>query len=229
MNRIAPFALAALLTLVVTAILASSPEREGPPEAVPFDAQLASVSEGAPARERTIRLSAFSTEIAASARHFLERQPRGYRNDCSGFVSAIFTRAGIEMDGYVASMWAAAGEAGTIHHHPIPQIGDLAFFDNTHDRDSNGELDDVRTHVAVVVDVEPDGTIVMAHKGSKRALIRMNLERPHDREDDAGNTLNSWLRRTSPKDDSVTMHLTGQLWSGFATVDPTTDWVAPAP
>ncbi|MFT4623410.1 MAG: hypothetical protein ACI8PZ_002066 [Myxococcota bacterium] len=172
-----------------------------------------------------IRLTPHSMRIASSARHFVDtRPPRRYRDDCSGFVSAILTRAGVPMDGVVASIWESARVNGALHHNPIPRIGDLAFFDNTHDRNHNGVWDDQRTHIAVVVDVDPDGTIVLAHNGSDRRLIRMNLLEPHLHETEAGEPRNSWLRRHGYSDE-VKLQLTGQLWSGFATVNDPDAWL----
>jgi hypothetical protein len=182
----------------------------------------------APVEPGEIRLGEFSLDIAGAARELVARSrpPPGFRDDCSGFVSAIFTAAGIPMTGNTASLWARAEEEDLIHHRPVPTVGDLAFFDNTHDRNGNGRWDDLRTHIAVVVDVEPDGTILLAHHGSERALIRMNLlpENIGVHETDDGVLLNSWLRRRSPSDGGWDLRLTGLLWSGFAEVAPDVDW-----
>jgi hypothetical protein len=175
-----------------------------------------------------VKLGEFSLDVASAARELVARPrpPPGFRDDCSGFVSAIFTAAGIPMTGNTASLYARAEEEGLVHHDPIPTVGDLAFFDNTHDRNGNGRWDDERTHIAVVVDVEPDGTILLAHHGSERALIRMNLLPEsigvHEAED--GRLLNSWLRRRSPSDGGWDLRLTGLLWTAFAEVAPDVDW-----
>jgi hypothetical protein len=69
----------------------------------------------------------------------------------------------------------------------------------------------------VVVEVKSDGTIVLAHRGSSRALIHMNLLHPHDRMGDEGEEINSYLRRTYYDGRESSAHLTGALWSGFVT------------
>ena len=166
----------------------------------------------------TIRLQPHSTKVARNARDTVKLGiPETYRDDCSGFVSAVFTAAGIPMDGRVATLWDAAEAGRVLHFEPIPRIGDPVFFDNTWDRDGNGQWDDDRTHIAIVVDVDRDGTIRMAHKGSERALIRMNLLTPSDP------ARNSTLRIDGGGPLGLTT--TGQLWSGFATVDPGQDWI----
>ncbi|MBA2320928.1 MAG: CHAP domain-containing protein [Deltaproteobacteria bacterium] len=175
-----------------------------------------------------IALGAFSMDVATAARELVARprSPPGFRDDCSGFVSAIFTAAGIPMTGNTASLYDRAEEEGLVHHRPIPTIGDIAFFDNTHDRNRNGRWDDLRTHIAVVVDIEPDGTLLLAHHGSERALIHMNLLPEHigEHETGDGRLLNSWLRRRSASDGGWDLRLTGLLWSGFAEIAPDVDW-----
>ncbi len=164
-----------------------------------------------------VRLGAHSEAVARQARLAVrDGGIDGFREDCSGFVSAIYTAAGIAMDGRVVTLWEASWRANLIHHEPIPAIGDLAFFANTWDRNGNGRFDDDLTHIAVVVDVEEDGTVWMAHHGSKRAMIRMNLLDP------GRERSNSVLRLDEGGPLGLTR--TSQLWVGFAGVDPDLDW-----
>lgn len=172
----------------------------------------------------TVRLGPASLTIAAAARAALDRPPRGFRDDCSGYVTGALVHAGVgattevPAEARVADWWAWAEQARTVHHNPIPVVGDLAFFDNTYDRDGNGRMDDRRTHIAIVVDVEPDGTVVMAHKGSSYALIRMNLLHPQEKESPEGTSWNTFLRRTGDRGNPLGMYRTSELWSGFATL-----------
>ena len=108
---------------------------------------------------------------------------------------------------------------GKTHKKKRPDVGDLIFFDNTYDRNKNGRWDDMLTHIAVVVDVDADGTILFAHSGTSkgRSLASMNLLRPHDAHDEAGKRLNDALRRKRSDDPRKAGHLTGELWRGFAT------------
>ena len=175
----------------------------------------------------TMRKRADSMELAFSARMALQKRPRGFRDDCSGFVSAVLTGAGISAEGSVLQFWDLAEHYGVTHLRDIPFIGDLVFFDYTYDRNTNGLRDDLKTHIAIVTDVEPGGTIVMAHRGSKsgRTIIRMNLEYPTEHEDEDGVVLNSWLRSELSSDPNGLWNLTGEMWSGFAS--PTTEqhWI----
>lgn len=172
----------------------------------------------------TVRLGPASLTIAAAARDALEQPPRGFRDDCSGYVTGALVHAGVDAttqvpaEARVADWWAWAEGAGRVHHNPIPVVGDLAFFDNTFDRDGNGRMDDRRTHIAIVVDVEPDGTVVLAHKGSAYALIRMNLLHPLEKSAPDGTTWNTFLRRTGDRGNPLGMYRTSELWSGFATL-----------
>ncbi len=140
-----------------------------------------------------------------------------YRNDCSGMVEAAYARAGTTLSGSSKDLYELASDRGLLHSHKLPQVGDVAFFDDTYDRNGNGRRDDELTHVAVVESVGADGTIVMVHKGSSGVTrINMNLKRPDDRRDEAGNSLNDYLRARSRRDSGPT--LTGQLWRAFGSL-----------
>ncbi|MCB9758358.1 MAG: CHAP domain-containing protein [Alphaproteobacteria bacterium] len=164
--------------------------------------------------------------VVEATRYYLSHRPQGFRADCSGFVSAVFTRAGVPMDGVVASIWDIAVANDLLHWRERPTPGDLVFFDDTWDRNGNGRMDDALSHIGVVLDVEPDGTIVYAQDGTSRgrSTARMNLYQPDQREDGDGRVLNEPLRAGSPFDPPDAPGLTGELWVGFAAVDPAVDW-----
>ncbi|TNE84391.1 MAG: CHAP domain-containing protein [Deltaproteobacteria bacterium] len=159
--------------------------------------------------------------VAAAAAHYLTHKPPG-RDDCSGFVCAVYTRAGAPLSGNTRSLWDLAKEHGATHKRKIPSIGDLVFFDNTYDRDRDGKRNDELTHVAVVMEVLGDGTVIMAHAGTSkgRVELRMNLLQPEVLEDEAGSVLNDYLRARYRTDPEGTPRLAGQLFRGFATLDP---------
>ena len=122
-----------------------------------------------------------------------------YRMDCSGVAHAIYARAGFPLGtvGDTRHLFELARTRGSLRRSdPLP--GDLAFFDFTWDADGNGALDDQLSHVAVVERVEPDGTVVLVHRVGERVVrTRMNLARPHDRNDEHGAPLNHFLRSAS--------------------------------
>ena len=165
----------------------------------------------------------FKSAIAEAARLYVKQAPKGFRDDCSGFAAAVYHRAGAPLIGTARSMWDLAASMGNTHKRKRPDIGDLIFFDNTYDRNGNGRWDDMITHVAVVVDVESDGTIIFAHSGTSkgRSLAAMNLIHPSEPHDQAGKRINDALRRKSQNDPKKSGHLTGELWRGFATFSKT--------
>lgn len=176
----------------------------------------------APSAERTrSHGDPTARSISEAARHYLEHRPRGFRDDCSGYVEAVFARAGIPLRGSTATFYELAQQNGAIHRRKTPKPGDLAFFDDTYDRNKNGRLDDPLSHVAVVLEVERDGTIVLGHGGTSRGRthLRMNLHHPEVREGDGGAVLNDWLRVRRDDDPKNARYLAGELWRAFATLD----------
>jgi len=140
-----------------------------------------------------------------------------YRWDCSGMVMAAYAKADEALVGNSKALWEQAKEAGLLHKRKEPALGDVAFFDNTYDRNRNGRRDDRLTHVAVVEEVAPDGTITLVHLGSKGVVrILMNLHHPGDRADADGQKINSYLRASSGKDGGKV--LSGDLWVGFGSL-----------
>jgi hypothetical protein len=162
--------------------------------------------------------------IVDAARHYLHTPTRGFRDDCSGFVMAVLDRAGMPISGNTASIYAWADERGAVHHRKRPHPGDLVFFDDTYDRNDNHRNDDPLSHIAVVLEVEENGTILMAHDGTSRGrtTLRMNLESPGLRSAEDGAVLNDWLRARRDSDPKGTRYLAGELWRAFATVRPNT-------
>jgi surface antigen len=179
----------------------------------------------AESKARNRRRDRFGADVAAAARHYLNHKTTGFRSDCSGFAMAVFARVGVPIDGSTSSLWADLKAEGATHTRKEPRVGDLAFFDNTTDRNRNGRLDDGLTHIAVVISVEEDGTILMAHDGTGagRAELYMNLHHPDVHISDRGKVLNNHLRGRRKGDRKGTKYMAGELWHGFATVDPKMD------
>lgn len=140
-----------------------------------------------------------------------------YRFDCSGLVEAALAGGGCPFAGSSAMLWDEALARGVTHRRPLPTPGDIAFFDDTYDRDGDGRLDDALSHVAVVEAVAGDGTITLIH-ASNTGVVRfsMNLRRPADGDDGKGRVLNDPLRARTGRDPAGTRYLAGELWRGFA-------------
>jgi len=139
-----------------------------------------------------------------------------YRYDCSGFVDAAHARAGIDLGHKnTAALFALADKLGVDHDEP--RIGDAVFFDDTYDRNKNGRLDDALSHIAIVEDIDDDGTMTLVHKGSKGVVrIWMNLDHPDEALSPEGKTWNSWLRARTRSDPRGTQYLSGQMYRGAA-------------
>lgn len=174
----------------------------------------------APPRHRPTSLG---KRIADAADGYLKRSPPSrFRSDCSGFVCAVLDRVDISFVGGTQQLYDRAKELGALHHRKRPAPGDLAFFDNTWDRNKDGRLNDPLTHVGVVVRVDADSTVEVAHVSSSkgRTILRMNLLHPDVAVADHGEVYNDLLRRRTRSDPPRTKYLAGQLWRAFATLDP---------
>lgn len=143
----------------------------------------------------------------------------------------MFEHAGVTLRGAPEDLWSRALALGAAHTRDRPRPGDIAFFDNTFDRDHDGRVDDPLTHVAVVLSVDAAGTILLAHGGSSRgrSTFVMNLSAPGLVRDDAGHKLNDNLRPPRSSDPPGTRYLASELFHGFATVRPeqASAWAAP--
>jgi hypothetical protein len=140
-----------------------------------------------------------------------------YRFDCSGLVEASLASAGCSFSGSSAMLFEQARDLGVLHRRRVPRVGDIAFFDDTYDRNGNHRLDDPLSHVAIVEKVDASGTITLIHAGST-GVVRfvMNLRHPDERDDARGRRINDYLRVHHDGDSPRTRYLAGELWVAFA-------------
>lgn len=142
-----------------------------------------------------------------------------YRFDCSGFVEASLAGAGLVFEGSSADLFATARARGVLHRRHRPDVGDVAFFDDTYDKDGDGRFDDPITHVGIVTRVGADGTLEVVHLGgSGIATLAMNLRQPDVHRDESGRLLNDYLRAPSSRDSPRVRHLSGELWAAFGSL-----------
>jgi hypothetical protein len=142
------------------------------------------------------------------------------RKDCSGLVETVFQDLRLrlpELDVPGNSVlreyrgFEAQGEL--VHGRPLP--GDLAFFDDTWDRNHNGRLDDPLTHVAIVTSIDLDGTATLVHYGGKGLThFKMNLAEEHVGQR-AGKRYNDKLRWQDKHDPPGTRYLASELLAGL--------------
>jgi surface antigen len=158
-------------------------------------------------------------DVVSIARNLSRSRSPALRT-CSGYVEAVYARVGVSLAGGTGDLWRRAVDVGAIHYHTRPRIGDIAYFDNTFDANMNRRADDPLTHVALVLDVSADGTILLAHGGSRTGManFHMNLEHPEDMIGPSGERWNDYIRARRRSDPPDTEYLASMLFAGFATV-----------
>jgi hypothetical protein len=179
--------------------------------------------------EPASRSTRMGRRVARAAEGFLDKRKlivhgEKYRYDCSGMICAAHVKAGLPTSGNTRSLHEKSKDLGVLHKRKRPDVGDVAFFDNTWDRNKNGRRDDMLTHIAVVETVERDGTITLIHLGGSgvKRLV-MNMRHPSSKLNADGKPWNSVLRKG--KDGGPV--LTGELCRGFGSLWSESDgWLA---
>ncbi len=178
------------------------------------------------------RLVERAASLVGHRRAFEVRGVR-FRGDCSGFVEAVYQAEGIPFrealslapedgDSSVAAIYRSVSAHGILFSSEIPPLpGDLVFFNDTYDRNGNGELDDPLTHMGIVEEILEGGTVTFLHRGSRGvARGRMTLDTPDVARDASGEVLNTRLRLVRRSDPDGTRYLAGQLFAAFGRFDP---------
>ncbi|MBH0181919.1 MAG: hypothetical protein HP490_09660 [Nitrospira sp.] len=147
--------------------------------------------------------------------------------DCAGVTRAVFLKHGIDLYETDADDPNANGvrliydhvrRQGILHLGPATQPGDLVFFDNTWDFNGDGEWNDPLTHVGIVEQIEPDGTVVFISRVADAIQrYRMNLRHPQIHKTADGRILNDYIRRKLPTDPGHLGRLTGELFASYGT------------
>ena len=155
---------------------------------------------------------------------------KNFTLDCIGTVAAIYYRLGIDITkdfgkypgNGVSRLYASLKERKALHNDTLPRPGDVIIWDNTWDANNDGNLtNDPKTHAAIVVAVEEDGTIHYAHEHIRRGVIVevMNMKRPRDYQDEKGKIINSPLALVSGTSRGRPEHwLSGDLLNAFGDV-----------
>lgn len=134
------------------------------------------------------------------------------RQDCSGFVTAAYERAGFALEvspesqkgtTSMAEMLYRTAKANGRTHAELPKPGDLVFY-----RDTFGKIDGRITHVALVESVAKDGTVTVIHNiGGRYRRSPMNLQEPHEP------LKNGYFRKKQTANEPV---LAGELFVAYA-------------
>ena len=127
----------------------------------------------------------------AKGRTSLSVNGKKYRMDCSGVVSAIYQRAGIDLTqdfkkykgGGVQRIHETLRSKGLTYKPTVPVPGDIIFWDNTYDANKNGRADDVLSHIGMVVSSDKrTGDVIYVHHHEKKGIVfeKLNLLHPND-------------------------------------------------
>ena len=155
--------------------------------------------------------------IAVVAERYLEEKPALRIEACNGLIEDVLLDAGYPMRGRVTMLYAQMEDEGWVHKEQLPFPGDIVFFDYTYDSNHNGRADDLLSHIAIVIDVDTDGTVHMVHRSSSGIKpLTLNLRYPsqHKRGD---KVINSYLAARGYGKEG--RQLAGELWKAFATVE----------
>lgn len=127
---------------------------------------------------------------------------RQFTLDCIGTLSAIFYSAGIDIreefhrygGNGVSRFYYTLKERELLFREKSPEPGDVIFWDNTWDKNEDGQFgNDPLTHAGLVIKTEPDGTIHYLHANYVYGIVVevMNLKRPSLRVDENGKRINT--------------------------------------
>ena len=141
------------------------------------------------------------------------------------FIRAIYKVNGVDLgaaegDQAIAALHSAFKRRGRIYHATRPAVGDVIFFHNTFDRNSDRRNNDWYTHIGLVEGVDSDGTIhVLSFREGRVDSFSVNLENPRIARDKAsGKVWNTALRAARNDDPAFTQHLAGELFAGFGSL-----------
>jgi hypothetical protein len=206
----------------VTLVGCTTPPFERPRLSAPDMSACCRSVERQPSRAAIVRTAA--TLVGATT---IRSHGRRIAYDCAGVTRAVFLKHGIDLYAGGPSDSDANGvriihthiqRHGTFHLGPVVHPGDLIFFDNTWDYNGDGKANDPLTHVGIVEQQEPNGTVVFISRVAGAVeRYHMNLSLPHIHKTADGRILNDYLRRKDAGDPADTGYLTGELFAQFAT------------
>ncbi len=122
-----------------------------------------------------------------------------FKNDCSGFVIGVYRLMGYRLPlksrrskrTTSELLYLSLEDKGMAYRDYEPIAGDAVFFKNTTD-----VIYDRITHMGLVEEVYPDGTVSIIHYSSGTVnRIRMNLKDPYRGKNRNGEVINNYLKR----------------------------------
>lgn len=148
-----------------------------------------------------------------------------FGDDCTGLVRGVYSSLGVDLlsagepqDNGVTAIWRFTAKHGRLYDGGRPVPGDLVFFRETYDLNRDGAVNDGLTHIGLVDEVEPDGTVLVIHRVARGVVrYRMNLANPSLARDGSGKVINDGLRLPGA---GSSRRLTGELFVSFGTLLP---------
>ena len=150
---------------------------------------------------------------------------RRFTMDCTGLVLAIYWYAGIDLardfnkftGNGVGRIYKTLEREDLLYSTSTPLVGDIIFWDNTYDANTDNSINDPLSHVGMVLKVDDDATITYVHYHIRRGITTdyMNLRNPSV-QDQRGfghiKVINSPLRMAVPGKPHAEKWLSGQLY-----------------
>jgi hypothetical protein len=143
-----------------------------------------------------VQLQLVEAAYWAKGRTNISNNGRNFTMDCSGVVSAIYWRAGIDLQAAyplytgngVTRIYRYLEDRELLYRPDAPAPGDIIFWDNSYDRNENGLADDELTHVGMVVEVSPGGDVTYVHLDYISGIIFAGMypPEPSDRNRNSG-------------------------------------------
>jgi hypothetical protein len=184
---------------------APAAEPEPAPAPTPVETTWRAPSFDAPRSAPTASEERLRARIVRMARALLGRR---LKTDCSGFVLRIMREARVAV-----TLPTAPSRSESLYRASravdAPRPGDLAFFDNTYDRNHDRRANDRFTHVGLVEKV--DGTTVTLIHRAVHGVERLRMDLAHPDDPDANDRLRFQRRGDAPG----TRYLAGELFAAF--------------
>ena len=175
---------------ITVALLSSCAFRGGSPASVDAAYPLPDHEVYAPAEPTEIQRAVVAGGRSLVGKSELVVNGKRYPMDCTGVVRAAYAFGGVDLarkfpqygGNGVRRIYLSLRDEGLLYATRYPAPGDLVFWDNTYDANGNGRADDDLTHVGLVVEVRPDGTIEYLHHNYRKGPVveTMNLLYPND-------------------------------------------------
>lgn len=197
-----------------------------------LDELLKSIDSGLSAREKIVAVG-----MKFDGKKDLPESKK-YPNGASGLAKLMYNVIGIDitriesdemkkedgkwMDG-IETINKFITKYGTFFTDKDPKPGDFIFFNNTYDKNKNGEVDDELTQIGIVTEVSKDGTVHFINKSWNGIGVRqMNLKTPSEgtiKDKNVTKTINSVMRGKNKKDKEGTPYVAGECFKTYGSLD----------